>query len=293
MKLVDLDKYINSHFENKISNRPGIYCFLCRPTGKFYVGRSKHVEQRKQEHIDELNAGTHHSYKFQKAWNKYGIDSFEFYVIEYSDQLDKLETLEPYWINKLNAVENGLNVKAESYNYDDIKAIVFDRDVSSENKLEIIKNIAENVIGKYFNLNQSPIHSIKDKELYKLINYLHGETISDSILKDALEYLSVPFDDEEAGQVNYYMYDLDIKPAIRKRIIAHNKEVFSRMEIYCNSPIRQLQKKLQEHAMTIYNTLETIEDVSVHIQVRNQIQEKIAQLEQYKSEIEEEIIKIY
>ncbi|WP_319020739.1 NUMOD3 domain-containing DNA-binding protein [Bacillus sp. B1-b2] len=46
--------------------------------GNFYVGSSNDFKTRWKTHRNQLNAGVHHSIHLQRAWNKYGEESFEF-----------------------------------------------------------------------------------------------------------------------------------------------------------------------------------------------------------------------
>jgi len=65
-----------------LSNKVGIYQIRNTINGKVYVGSSIRMNHRKYEHFCDLNKGKHHSIKLQRAYNKYGKDSFIFEVIE-------------------------------------------------------------------------------------------------------------------------------------------------------------------------------------------------------------------
>lgn len=56
----------------------GIYKIEHLASGKLYVGSSVDLRRRLRHHKQHLIAGTHHSVKLQRAWNKYGADAFEF-----------------------------------------------------------------------------------------------------------------------------------------------------------------------------------------------------------------------
>lgn len=87
----------------------GIYVIKCAGSDKAYVGSSKNVYQRWEQHKRDLKAGRHHSVKLQNAWNKYGENSFEFLLVE--EVLDGFLTVyEQLYINKFNSCENGYNV---------------------------------------------------------------------------------------------------------------------------------------------------------------------------------------
>lgn len=59
----------------------GVYRILNTVTGDFYIGSSKHIDFRWETHRSLLNRGVHHSRHLQRAWTKYGPDSFQFEVM--------------------------------------------------------------------------------------------------------------------------------------------------------------------------------------------------------------------
>lgn len=60
----------------------GIYEILNKDTKKSYIGSSKQIEKRWEQHLQALEKGEHHSILLQRAWNKYGKECFEFIVKE-------------------------------------------------------------------------------------------------------------------------------------------------------------------------------------------------------------------
>lgn len=61
---------------------PGIYCIVNTYNNKKYIGSSKNIRKRLWEHRSELRHNKHANIYLQRAWNKYGEDKFDFYVIE-------------------------------------------------------------------------------------------------------------------------------------------------------------------------------------------------------------------
>lgn len=87
----------------------GIYVIRCKSTGKVYVGSSKNIKLRWRQHRQQLKAGTHHSIKLQRAWDKYGEDAFEFEIVE--EVVDGLLTVyEQVYINQYNSPVDGYNI---------------------------------------------------------------------------------------------------------------------------------------------------------------------------------------
>ena len=85
----------------------GVYEIKNTVTNKIYIGSSKDVRERWNEHKRELNKNKHHSIHLQRAWDKYGEESFTFSLIEECNENDTLareqfylDLLKPYDKNK-------------------------------------------------------------------------------------------------------------------------------------------------------------------------------------------------
>lgn len=76
----------------------GIYCIENKINHKKYIGQSTDIDGRWCHHKGELNNGTHHNDYLQKAWNKYGADCFDFYILELCD-IAQIDEKERYYIN--------------------------------------------------------------------------------------------------------------------------------------------------------------------------------------------------
>lgn len=77
----------------------GIYCIENTINGKKYIGLSRNIEQRWNEHRSKLRRGKHINICLQRAWDKYGEDAFMFYILELCDS-DMLSEREEYYIAK-------------------------------------------------------------------------------------------------------------------------------------------------------------------------------------------------
>lgn len=60
----------------------GIYRISLINRSVCYIGMSKHVSNRWNEHMRSLKKNKHHCHSLQKLYNKYGIESFKFEIIE-------------------------------------------------------------------------------------------------------------------------------------------------------------------------------------------------------------------
>ena len=61
---------------------PGVYVICNTVNDKVYVGRTSTDDNRWRQHRQSLERGTHENSHLQRAWNKYGAQSFEFAWID-------------------------------------------------------------------------------------------------------------------------------------------------------------------------------------------------------------------
>ena len=83
-----------------------IYAFKNKLNGKRYVGQTtRTLEERTGEHLRK------ESTVFDKALKKYGIENFEYSIIDKALTIAELNAKEIYWIRRLGAmVPNGYNL---------------------------------------------------------------------------------------------------------------------------------------------------------------------------------------
>lgn len=84
----------------------GIYLITNKVNGKKYVGQSIDIEERWKSHIWESKKS---EYIIHRAMRKYGIDNFDFSILE-ECSVDKLNEREIYWISELDTYNNGYNM---------------------------------------------------------------------------------------------------------------------------------------------------------------------------------------
>ena len=85
--------------------RSGIYKIIHKDSGKYYLGSSKDIQHRWQEHKNELRKNKHCNDYLQSAWNKYGEYAFEFIIVELVDNKNLL-TIEQKYLNELKSQQN-------------------------------------------------------------------------------------------------------------------------------------------------------------------------------------------
>lgn len=93
----------------------GIYTITNLIDNKIYVGQSKNIKNRLYTHKTQLKNKKHDNTYLQNAVNKYGIENFEFELLEEHD-LDFLNAMEHYWCNLLNSHNKkyGYNIEPTS-----------------------------------------------------------------------------------------------------------------------------------------------------------------------------------
>jgi group I intron endonuclease len=79
-----------------------IYKIINTKTNQIYIGSTLDFEWRKKKHIYQLKKNIHHSRYLQNAWNFYGIDCFEFSIIERIEDKNQLVIREDFYIRSLN-----------------------------------------------------------------------------------------------------------------------------------------------------------------------------------------------
>ncbi len=86
-----------------------IYEIHCEATSMSYIGSTKNLSSRKSRHFRSLERGSHHSPKLQNAYNKYGVGSFIFRILEKGVELADVFKQENFWIERKNSIKNGYN----------------------------------------------------------------------------------------------------------------------------------------------------------------------------------------
>lgn len=86
----------------------GVYGIIHIASSKIYVGSAagkRGFEERFTDHKKLLRHGKHHSILLQRAWDKYGEDSFEFIILEWCSP-DKAVEREQHWIDMCQSADS-------------------------------------------------------------------------------------------------------------------------------------------------------------------------------------------
>ncbi|SRR5260221_446095 len=84
----------------------GIYRIRCIVTSRIYVGSAVNLRKRCAEHFNALHRNGHYNLKLQRAFNKYGANTFIFEIIEFTLLPEMLTAREQYWFRKLRPAFN-------------------------------------------------------------------------------------------------------------------------------------------------------------------------------------------
>lgn len=76
-----------------------VYCIRTTFSDRIYIGSTNDFERRAQEHVKNLKKGTHHNFKLQRAYDKHGIEKFEFVVCQIFDNITDAVAHESRLIN--------------------------------------------------------------------------------------------------------------------------------------------------------------------------------------------------
>lgn len=99
------------HSDQPIPPSPGIYRITCTSTGKIYIGSAANLLIRHRVHSSDLQRNVHHNPKLQRAWNKYGSESFVFEILELVLVPELLTAREQYWMDTLKPFgKRGFNI---------------------------------------------------------------------------------------------------------------------------------------------------------------------------------------
>lgn len=197
----------------KLPKKSGIYCFENKINGKLYIGQAQNIKERIRHHIKSKD----HLY-IHKALRKYGVDNFNFYILEFCS-IDKLSELEIYYIQKYNTFKYGYNLTAggeggkrgvklskkqksliSKYNSKDVWAYNFKFDYFL--KAKSAEKLANKINKKRYNISKQNIYDAVSDNSYSK-DFTFGHTKEDALAK--INYIKPP------KEIELYLYNYKTK----------------------------------------------------------------------------------
>ena len=86
----------------------GIYAIHNVVNDKYYIGQAQDINDRWIKHRSRLKNNNHENKHLQNAYNKYGKESFEYFVVEECN-MEELDEKEIMYIQQYNSYDNGYN----------------------------------------------------------------------------------------------------------------------------------------------------------------------------------------
>ena len=170
--------------------KSGIYRIRNIETGHVYIGSAKNFSRRKNSHYNRLRAGDHANSRLQRAWGKYGEDSFIFEIIEYVD-IELLISREQIHIDNVfgsncyniaPVAQSALGVRwSEAAKLAQSKRCV-GREVSEETKLKLSKMLLGRIVTDATRKRMSDAfrgHMVSEETKNKISDKAKGRVISE------------------------------------------------------------------------------------------------------------------
>lgn len=164
----------------------GIYSITNRNSNNFYIGSATRKGKlpshsgfyyRWGKHIKDLRKGTHHCSHLQRAWNKYGEESFEFTILEF---------IEPEYC--IEAEQSYLDLSDKSLLYN--SRLTADSFAGCKRDAETVKKIVDSNSKSFLLINPEGIEVIgKNLKKFCRDNQLHQAGIQKVIKEEALHSL--------------------------------------------------------------------------------------------------------
>jgi group I intron endonuclease len=101
----------------KYKNFACVYAIVNKLNGKIYIGGTTNLFKRIPKHKYRLNLNKHENQHLQNAYNKYGKDNFEWYIVEECTEESALD-IEQKYLNEFESYINsiGYNIQKEATN---------------------------------------------------------------------------------------------------------------------------------------------------------------------------------
>lgn len=158
----------------------GIYKLVNNKNDKVYIGQSVNIENRFNEHINNLKNNNHHAYKFQEFYNQNKhLKSFkiDYKILEVVDNKDYLNSREQYYIQLYDSHKHGYN--SIGINGDTVHTKKRERQNKRANKIakskkeyyKLINKYKNNLYLQYTGYNNTYLYRVNEAIKYFVKNY--------------------------------------------------------------------------------------------------------------------------
>lgn len=158
----------------------GIYCIYNTINHKYYIGSSINIKRRLSEHCWLLNNNKHNNIILQRAWNKYGVENFEYLILNgtctntvelLEIEQSLLDTLKPEY----NILKSTSNTRHGIKNSKETSARISKRNRGHKyNQEQLIRRSlhnGRNIEITQYDLQMNPIKTFRSKaEAAKVLN---------------------------------------------------------------------------------------------------------------------------
>lgn len=141
--------------------KSGIYIILNLQSGRHYVGSASLMTSRFSAHRSYLRKGRHANCKLQRAWDKYGAESFRFDVVERVADIKLLAEREQFWMDQTLPFYNILRTARSNRGYKMSEAT--------------IKKMSESQKIRYANLSDEEKASRAEKQSISMTGRVQSE----------------------------------------------------------------------------------------------------------------------
>ena len=241
--------------ERKLLGKSGIYSLINIENGKRYIGSSKNLYNRLNDHLSLLRTNKSHNKHLQSSWNKNGEDNFIYSVLELCEEEIRFER-EQYYIDIIHP----------EFNFSEQVIANTNRIISEEQKEKISNTLKQ----KYESGEISPYkqdHNWKKCYIYDIeafTFYKECNTITEAFLELKTKYNTKEKIDTTIYQkkycisFEYFESHIDIKNYICEKLftrVSNVKEYLISEDILGN---KNYHKNIQECANFVGSSRSTL-----------------------------------
>lgn len=229
----------------------GIYQLRCLINDTVYIGSAKSFEWRWGSHLYELRKGTHVNPHLQRAFNKYGEDSFKFEILEVLGDYQKKVYFERenFFIDQAKANKKCYNIaKAEGgWTYHTLERREEIRKKVSESLKRYVSSLTPKERSEKYGKGKIGVKRTEE-EKKKISDSLTGIKRSDETKQKMSKYqLSRPLEEKQRIGRIVGLNNKGRPPPNRKRVLVDDKEFMSLKDaaIFLNSSSSALSRAMK------------------------------------------------